>query len=131
MADCRDLESLFASYVDGESAPPDCAEIEAHLRACPECRDRIACEREIHDALARCREKLRACAPPDLRTRCDAGRHAAVRSVSTTAPPPQRAIGRRGTLVSLSMAATLLLAVAGVFLYGLQGGSEALAAQLA
>ena len=33
--------------------------------------------------------------------------------------------------VPLSMAATLVLAVAGVFLYGLQGGVEALAAQLA
>jgi hypothetical protein len=44
--------------------------------------------------------------------------------------------GRRSTLrrvawVPLSLAATLLLAIAGVFLYGLQGGSEALAAQLA
>lgn len=39
-------------------------------------------------------------------------------------------MGRRAW-VSVSMAATLVLALAGVFLYGLQGGSEALAAQLA
>ena len=37
---------------------------------------------------------------------------------------------RRVAWVPLSLAATLLLAVGGVFLYGLRGGSEALAAQL-
>jgi anti-sigma factor RsiW len=125
MADCRELESLFASYVDGESGAPDCAAIEAHLRACPACRDRVLCEREIRQALTMRRDKLRACASSDLRRRCDAS----LREAAAAAAPP-RAIGRRA-LVSLSMAATLVLAIAGVFLYGLQGGSEALAAQLA
>jgi len=129
MADCRDLESLFASYVDGESAAPDCATIEAHLRTCPVCRDRVACEQEIREAIATRRDKLRACAPAELRRRCDAGRHAPP-AAAAVQPPTQRALGR-GALVSLSMAATLLLAIAGVFLYGLQGGGDALAAQLA
>ena len=129
MADCRDLESLFASYVDGESPTHDCATIEAHLRACPVCRDRVSCEREIRDAIAARRDKLRACASPELRRRCDAGRPTAPVAVAMERSP-QRALGRRA-LVSLSMAATLLLAIAGVFLYGLQGGGEALAAQLA
>ncbi len=128
MSECRDFESVFASYVDGESVPHDCAAIEAHLRACPECRDRVSCETEIRAALAARRAALRTCASPELRRRCDAGRHAA--PVAAAAPAASRLLGRRAW-VPLSMAATLLLAVAGVFLYGLRGGSEALAAQLA
>jgi hypothetical protein len=38
--------------------------------------------------------------------------------------------GTRRAWIPLSMAATILLAVAGVFFYGLRGGGEALAAQL-
>jgi anti-sigma factor RsiW len=129
MADCRDLESLFASYVDGESAPTDCAAIEAHLRACPVCRDRVSCEREVREAIALRRDKLRACASSELRRRCDANRHPVPTSTGASAAAAPR-MGRRAW-VSVSMAATLVLALAGVFLYGLQGGSEALAAQLA
>jgi len=128
MAECRDLESLFASYVDGDAAPADCAALDAHFSSCPACRNRVAGERAVRAAVVAQREKLRSCASADLRRRCEASRQAA------RTPPP--VAGRAGVFarkpwVPLSMAATLVLAVAGVFLYGLKDGVEALGAQLA
>ena len=59
MAECRDLESLFAAYVDGEAGPGDCAALDAHFRSCPACRDRVAAERVVREAVAARRESLR------------------------------------------------------------------------
>jgi anti-sigma factor RsiW len=119
---CRDLEPLFTSYVDGEAASPERETVEAHLEKCPPCRDRVAGERIARDVLRARREGLRPCASDTLRSRCWA----------------QRADGRghgagmptRRTLVRLSLAATLLLAVAGLVVFGLGSEVEALAAQL-
>jgi anti-sigma factor RsiW len=130
MAECRDLESLFASYVDGEAPPGDCAALDEHFRHCPACRNRAAAERVVRDAVAARRENLRGCASGDLRRRCEASRQ------SVQAPGAGAGFMRSGGFarkpwVPLSMAATLVLAVAGVFLYGLKDGVEALGAQLA
>lgn len=130
MAECRDFESLFASYVDGEAAPRDCTALDDHFRHCPACRTRVAGEQAVRDAVTARRETLRGCAPADLRRRCEASRQ--------TAHPPQSApvvlrpsAFARRPWVPLSMAATLVLAVAGVFLWGLKDSVEALGAQLA
>ena len=126
MAECRDLESLFAPYVDGHAQPGERATIDAHLRTCPACRDRVAGESEIRTAIAERRTALRSSASDDLRRRCAASARAAEPVViAAPAPSPSRRVW-----VPLSMAATILLAVAGVFFYGLRGGGEALAAQL-
>jgi anti-sigma factor RsiW len=129
MADCRNLEPLFTPYVDGEASDADRAAIDAHVRACPPCRDRLLAERSVREALITCREKLRCHASAELKQRCDASR-------TVSAPPTRHVASGRTTLrriawIPVSLAATLLLAISGVFLYGLRGGSEALAAQLA
>ena len=36
--DCRPLLEQLSDYVDGQAAPALCAEIEAHLATCPDCR---------------------------------------------------------------------------------------------
>lgn len=128
MSDCREIEQLLTPYVDGEAQHTECAAVDTHLRTCPRCREHVANERAMRQAFAGCREKLRVCATADLRRRCEAGR-----PVAATAPAfvPAASVFQRRTWVPLSMVATLVLAVAGVFLYGLRGGSEALAAQLA
>lgn len=71
------------------------------------------------------RATLRAGAPETLRARC--AEHA---RASREAPPSvvSRVVSRRW--VPLSLAATLLLAIAGAFLFGLNDNVEALAAQL-
>jgi anti-sigma factor RsiW len=130
MADCRDLEHVLAAYVDGEAPPVDCAAVDAHCRACPPCRERVAEERAVRDAVVGSREKLRACAPDDLRRRCEAHRRAA-ETPASGGTAGRGAIFARKPWVPLSMAATLVLAVAGVFMYGLGDSVSALGAQLA
>lgn len=129
MADCRDLEPLFASYVDGEAPPADRAAIDAHVRTCAPCGERLACEADVRRALVSRREQLRASASDALRRRCaEVGRPAAGAAARAMTIRP-RTISPR-MWVPLSMAATILLAVAGVFFYGLRSGSQAFAAQL-
>ena len=130
MAECRDLESLFAAYVDGEAAPGDCAVIDAHFRSCAVCRNRVAQERVVREAVAARRETLRGCATGELRRRCEE-RCQALADTPRAASAGARGVFQRKTWVPLSMVATLVLAVAGVFIYGLRDGVEALGAQLA
>jgi anti-sigma factor RsiW len=129
MADCRELEPLFAAYVDGEAPPADRAAIDAHVRTCPPCAERLACEADVRRALASRRGQLRAAASDALRRRCaDAGRPAVGAAAGATMRRPGTTVPR--LWVSLSMAATILLAIGGVFFYGLRSGGEAFAAQL-
>lgn len=126
MPTCRELEPLFASYVDEEAGPPERAAVEAHLGACPPCRERVSDERAARDVLHARRPGLRCSASDLLRARCAATgkRH----SVTPIVPRPSLA---RRAWIPLAFAATLVLAVAGVFLFGLGDSAEVLAAQLA
>lgn len=122
MSKCQDLEPLFASYVDDEAPPGDRASVDAHLDRCPPCRERLAGERAAREVLAARRSGLRVCASAHLRARCAA--HA------RQGTPRFLPGGLSRRWVPLSLAATLLLAVAGVFIFGLSEPVEALAAQL-
>jgi anti-sigma factor RsiW len=123
MSKCQDLDPLFAPYADGETAPADRAAVEAHLERCPPCRQRVSEQRTVRAALAACRPALRQTAPDTLRARC-AG-HA-----RASAPSPLARVGAVRRWAPLSLAATLLLAVAGAFFFGLNNKVDALAAQL-
>ena len=118
---CREIEALFAPYVDDEAAAPDRATVDAHLNACGPCRDRIAGERVAREVVRARRTGLRPCASNALRTRCAAQR---------IAPAIKGGLVTRRGWVPLSLAAALLLAVGGtLFLAG--NTVEVLAAQLA
>jgi anti-sigma factor RsiW len=106
--------------VDGEAAPDARRSVEAHLAACPPCHDRADAERSVRALVVEHRAGLREPAPAALRARCaalSAARHSTLWTVRRWIP--------------LSLAASLLLAVAGVFLFGLNDRVEALAASLA
>jgi anti-sigma factor RsiW len=121
---CADLDPLLAAYVDDEAAPQERSTVDAHITACPPCRDRVVAERAARAVLQSRRDNLRTCATPALRSRCAAlGSGEAVRR-SGMLPLTRR-------WVPLSLAATLVLAVAGVFLFGLSDRVEVFAAQLA
>ena len=78
MANCRDIESKLAEYVDREQPAEARLAIEAHLQACPPCRARALGEQAAHDLVlrpARRPPRLRSRgAPPALRRRNDRGR---------------------------------------------------------
>jgi len=121
---CQDLDAVLASYVDAEAAPHERAAIDAHLAACPPCRDRVTVERAARMVIHSRRESLRCCASETLRVRC--------RKLSSGAPAnPARSAVLKRRWVPLSLAATLVLALAGVFLIGLSDRVEVFAAQLA
>lgn len=118
---CQELEPLFASYVDDEAAAAERARVDAHLHACPPCRDRLAGERAARDVLRARRAGLRPCASNALRTRCAAqGLVRAVRGGALT----------RRAWVPLSLAAAVVLAVSTTLFFA--GNTvEVLAAQMA
>lgn len=126
---CRELDERFAPYVDGEDAPVDRRSVETHLAACPPCLARADAERSGRDVVRSHREDLRSGAPPALRARCAALHSSAFATASARHAGTSSSLIRRWA--PLSLAATLVLAVAGVFVFGLNNRVEALAASLA
>ena len=121
MDKCEEIESSLAAYAEGQCAAAERAGVDAHLAGCPSCRARVSSERVTHELLrARCRD-LRGQAPPSLRERCAAQRAAAAGRTAMIRRP----------WVPLSVAATLLLATATLFLFGWGSTVETYAAQLA
>jgi anti-sigma factor RsiW len=119
MPSCREIDPLFAPYVDGAATADERALVDAHLRACPKCRHQTALQSAVRETV---RAKVcRPCAPDALRTSCRAAARAGMGPFGTI----------RSTITSLSMAAALVLLVGGVLLYAFTGLSPAvLAAQL-
>src|SRR5512140_2862688 len=122
MNECKNLEPLFTSYVDGEAVPAERASVEAHLDRCPPCRARVSAERTARQVIRARRHGLGANASDTLRARCAAHRQEAYRSGTSIMAASRR-------WVPMSLAATLLLAVASVFLFANQSVS-ALATQV-
>jgi anti-sigma factor RsiW len=120
MSKCQELEPLLVPYIDGEAQTDARATVDAHLDRCPRCRRRVAGERAARVVLSAKRTELRPCASEHLRARCAAQR---LRRTGLLA---------RGTRrwVPLSLAATLLLALGGAFVFGLNDSVQAVATQL-
>jgi anti-sigma factor RsiW len=125
MSKCRELDPLFAPYADGGVKPDERVSVESHLDRCPPCRERVAEQRTVRAAFTACRPSLRTDASSALRARCAA--HA--RRIDRAPSPFSRVLRR--PWVPLSVAATLIIAVAGAFILGINDRVEALAAQLA
>jgi len=134
---CADLDERLAPYVDGESTPDARRSIDAHLAACPPCRKHAESESAAREIVQQHRPMLRAAAPESLRARCSALSN--LQSIpilnQQSSVANQSSIANRQSPIRrwlpLSLAATVLLAVVGVFLFGLNDRVEALAASLA
>jgi anti-sigma factor RsiW len=120
---CRELDEHLAPYLDCEATPAVRGAVDAHLEGCASCREHVAAEAAARAVLHERCAALRAVAPPDLRARC-----AALQCAAATRRSAMSFLRR---WAPLSLAATLVLAVAGVFLFGLNDRVEALAASLA
>lgn len=49
---CHSTRSLFGPYLDGELGPRALRRLEGHLEECRACRDELAAEKQVADALA-------------------------------------------------------------------------------
>lgn len=132
---CRDLDERLTPYVDGEAGPDERRLVDEHLSACPPCRNDAEAERVARTVIQEHRDELRCCAPDRLRQQCEAHSAATTRpssfvfgSSSTIRRQPSALVRR---WVPLSLAATIVLAVSGVFLFGVNSGVQALATGLA
>ena len=152
MKNCREVEPLLTPYVDGEGAPDDRAAVAEHIAACDCCRDEVSAQRAARDVLQARRGGLRNCASARLRARCAA--HAQVPSGSSRKPqgpyvasapdivasgfsrkilPDPVASGFSRKILRrlpIAAAATIVLAVGGVFGLGLNNRVQALALQM-
>jgi anti-sigma factor RsiW len=132
---CEDLDERLAPYTDGEAAPDSRRAVDAHLARCPECRTHADAAAAARTIVHGHRDSLSARASDTLKTRCTAIANRESALLNDTQPSPlQPSIGtRRSTIrrwAPLSLAATVLLAVAGVFVFGLNSRVEALASSL-
>jgi len=122
--------------VDGEDTPASHRAVDAHLTGCPPCRAEADAESAGRDLMRSHKHELAAQAPEALRARCAASLQLPAAGSRLSAFGSQLPASRRFSSgvrrwVPLSLAATLVLAVAGVFLFGLNDRVEALAASLA
>lgn len=124
--ECRECEALLASYVDGEAPACDCERLEKHIEACPCCRDWLGREQAARAVLCARRGALRGGASEQLKARC-AGFAARTPSAGLRSSSARAPLYRRWMPVSI--AATVLLAVAAVFALGVNNKVEALAMQ--
>ncbi len=112
---CAEIELMLTPWADGEAPDADRVAVDAHLARCPICQAQAKAEQAGRAVMRARRDALAHSAPADLRARCR----------------PQAVSGvRLRRWVPLSLAATLLLAVGGVFLYSLNNRVDALAATI-
>jgi anti-sigma factor RsiW len=123
MTECQQIDVLATPYVDGTIGEADRDLVERHLRACAPCRGRMLTEQAVHALMRERRAVLASQAPAALRVRCETAARAAT--------SPLGAAAWRGRLMPLALAATLVLVVAGAFLYELTAHStQVMAAEL-
>ena len=113
------FEAQLDAYLDGELAAPDAAELEAHLRACPDCA-RLERRRRAVSAAVR-KHVLRFPAPDTLRARVRTALRADV----------NRTARRRSYWPGLAVAASLAVVAVGSWQVALRRAtSDALADQV-
>jgi anti-sigma factor RsiW len=136
MPDCSHIDALVTPFVDGELPPGEQQAVATHITACPPCRAKVDAERAVRGLLQARRPDLAPPAPVALKARCAlmcSRSSATARPVPSSSPIPHPSAWSRWRArpASLALAATLLLAVAGAFLYqATRSSSRLLAAEL-
>lgn len=143
MSECTSIEPLVTPYVDGELSGPDRARVDDHVRRCAPCYSRIAAEGAVRDLVRERRSALTMeHASASLRLACSglAGRSDPRTAGSPAAAQDVEQSGYSGgrswlpswrSLAPIALAASLVLLVAGAFLYqATLHSSRVLAAEL-
>jgi anti-sigma factor RsiW len=135
MSDCSSIDPLVTPYVDGELPGADREAVARHLRACPPCRARVIVEQAVRELVHARQPALRRDRASDLlRAKCAAQWGRAIpggRGAGASARGGPGAAGWR-RLAPIALAATLVLAIAGVSLYEItEQSAHVMAAELA
>jgi len=135
MPDCSRIDPLVTPFVDGALPEDEQQSLTQHITVCAACRGKVMAERAIRALMAACRTDLSApAAPADLKARCARlqSRPASVVPLrSTPVVSVSRSSKWRARLAPFALAATLLLAVGGSFIYqATRSSSRVLAAEL-
>lgn len=126
MEKCTEMDPLTTRFVDAEASAVDREHVDRHLGECPRCRGHVVAEQQAREIVREHADALMEHAPLALRVRCASASAAASPRLARRAMP---LLSRTGW--PMALAATIVLAVAGVMLYGLLlYPSEAVAAQL-
>ena len=137
MPDCSRIDSLVTPFVDAELPLGEQQTIADHLSGCPSCRAKVAAERAVRALLHSRRTDLTPqAASPQLKARCAGILNP--RAGQVVQFPHAASAGRvaavsswRRRYASLALAATLLLALGGAFIYqATRSSSRVLAAEL-
>ena len=141
MHSCQPIDPLVTPYIDGELDAAERILVEEHLRRCAPCHARVAAERAARGVVHARRPGLcEDAAPPTLRDSCARIAEQATSFGTSQRAAPTRPASRPGPLVvagarrwaPLALAASLMLLVAGTFIYQLTSRSTTvLAAELA
>lgn len=118
MSECLSIDPLVTPYVDGELAFTERQLVDDHLRGCARCHTRVAAERAVRELLAARKPALRAeRASSALRAKCEALASRAAPAVAAARRPADAGHLWRARLAKLALAATLVIAVGGVFVH--------------
>ena len=125
MPDCQEIDPLVTPFVDGDITPADRQLVDRHLQACRACRGRVNAEQAVQALLRARRSALAESAvPPGLFARCAS--HGGSNGQAWRAGRSWRA-----RAMPLVLAASLVLVVAGAFVYEATARStQLLAAEL-
>jgi anti-sigma factor RsiW len=108
--DCPSIDPLITPYVDGEVSAAEREIVRLHLSVCPPCLARVSVEQTVQRLMGdRKATLLGELAPEALRLKCG--------SLAGRAAQPVKAASWRSRIAPLALAATLVLIVAGAFLY--------------
>ena len=121
MTDCNQIDSLITPYVDDDISPATRDVVDRHLRDCRVCRGRVHAEQAVQALIRARRPALKAgVSPPLLRVRC----------ASLSSQAASSAVWRV-RLLPFALAASLVVIVAGAFLFELtEWSTRVLAAEL-
>ena len=135
MPDCSHIDALVTPFVDDALPEGERQAVTRHIAACPACRAKVAVERSIRSLMQARRDDLALPAPAQLKSRCAAlcsKRSAPVDlNAHRTAARVAALSSWRSRLAPYALAASLLLAVTGAFIYqATRSSSRVLAAEL-
>lgn len=117
---CQDIAPLLALIAEDHDGPVTDPRVASHLAACGSCQRHLRLQREMHGLLRARASSLQGQAPDALRARL------------TAQGSQRRPVTRRWAPLRMPVAATILMAMLGVLMYGMTSASSTvLAAQLA